>query len=118
MAHLGIGMLFPSATTSLFFQFGTALAIIGEHSFYLWDQARKGGAKHLISAIEAYKSSAKHAAVMLAVDTIFEEDEGRLLKEAKARLLPSDSAFATQLVQIALDNRLRTCWLFGIQVDI
>jgi hypothetical protein len=80
----------------------------------LWDRARTEGAKPLISSIEAYKSSAKHAAVTLAVDTIFEEDEGRLLKEAKASLLPKDSAFATQLVQIALDNRLRMCWLFGI----
>ena len=84
----------------------------------MWDRARKEGAKHLVSAIDAYKSSTKHAAVTLAVDTIFEEDEGCLLKEAKASLLPRDSAFATQLVQIALDNRLCTCWLFGIQVDI
>ena len=83
----------------------------------MWDRARNKGAKPLISAIDAYNSSTKHTAVTLAVDTIF-EDEGRLLKEAKARLVPMHSAFATQPVQIALDNRLRTCWLFGTQVDI
>jgi len=85
---------------------GIVLAIIGEHSFYLWDRVRTRGPKPLISAIDAYRSSTKHTAIALAVDKIFKEDEGRLLEEAKASEHPGNSAFATQLVQITLNNRL------------
>jgi hypothetical protein len=62
----------------------------------------------LISAIDAYKFSTKHAAVTQAVDDIFKKDKGHLFKEAKESRNPKKSAFAKQLLQIALDNHLRT----------
>ena len=93
----------------LFFHFGTALAIIAEHAFYLWDRAPSDDAGFFISAIDAYKSSAKHAAVTEAIDDAFAEDGGRLFEDAKDSDDPTESVFAKRLVQIALDNRLRTC---------
>ena len=100
------------------FHFSTAIAIITEHSFYLWDQAPSREPKSFISAIKAYQSSTKHTIVTHAIDEIFEEHKGHLFNEADDHDNPTKSAFASQLVQIALDNRLCTCWLVGIQVDI
>jgi hypothetical protein len=62
----------------------------------------------LISAIDAYKSSAKHTAVTHAVDELFKDDEGHMFKEAVGIEDTEESAFAKRLVRIALDNRLRT----------
>jgi hypothetical protein len=90
------------------FHFSTALAIIAEHSFYLWEQAPYNKTTCLISAIDAYKSSTKHTAVTQAVDEIFKDEEGRLFKEAVGLAYANGSAFAKRLVHIALDNRLRT----------
>jgi len=84
---------------------GVALAIIAEHSFYLWDHAPSNSANHLISAINAYKTSNKHTAVTQAVDDIFKDGES-LFMEAKGSNNPQKSAFGKRLVQIALDNRL------------
>ena len=83
------------------------LAIIAEHSFYLWERAPSSETTCLISAIDAYKSSTKHTAVTQAVDEIFKADKGRLFKEAVESKNTSKSAFAKQLMRIALDNRLR-----------
>jgi len=85
---------------------GVVLAIIAEHSFYLWERAPSSETTCLISAIDAYKSSTKHTAVTQAVDEIFKADKGRLFKEAVKSKDTSESAFAKQLVRIALDNRL------------
>jgi hypothetical protein len=76
----------------------------------LWDRATSDKAT-LITAIDAYKTSNKHTAVTQAVDEIFNEDKGRLFNEAKRSWNPKESAFAKRLVQIALDNRLRTSHL-------
>jgi hypothetical protein len=62
----------------------------------------------LISAIDAYKSSAKHTAVTQAVDEIFKDDGGHMFKGAVGIEDTAESAFAERLVRIALDNRLRT----------
>jgi len=75
-------------------------------SFYLWEQAPSSESTCLISAIDAYKSSTKHTAVTQAVDEIFKADKGRLFKEAVESKNTSKSAFAKQLMRIALDNRL------------
>ena len=83
------------------------LAIVAEHSFYLWDQAPSDNDAHLISAINIYESSAKHPIVIDTVDKVF-EDEGHLFDEAKGSEYPWESAFAERLTQIVLDNRLRT----------
>ena len=83
------------------------LAIIAEHSFYLWDQAPSNNDAFLISAIEIYESSTKHKIIMDAVDKVFTEDEGHLFDEAKHSPVPHKSTFANHLVQIAFDNRLR-----------
>ncbi|KIM77678.1 hypothetical protein PILCRDRAFT_825116 [Piloderma croceum F 1598] len=86
---------------------GVALAIIAEHSFYLWDRKPSRQATCLISAINTYKTSNKHTAVTQAIDEIFNEHEGCLFNEAKSSRNPKEeSAFAKRLVQIALDNRL------------
>jgi len=87
-------------------RFGVALAIIAEHSFYLWERAPSCETTCLISAIDAYKSSTKHTAVTQAVDEIFKDEEGRLFKEAVGLAYANGSAFAKRLVHIALDNRL------------
>jgi len=87
---------------------GVALAIIAEHSYYLWDRAPSTSIDYLISAVDVYESSAKHTAVTEAVDETFKEDEGRLFKEAESSEDPKESAFAKRLLQIALDNRLPT----------
>jgi len=85
---------------------GVALAIIIEHSFYLWDRAPSNICDRLISAINVYQSSTKHATVTLAVDETFNAVERDLLKEAKGSRSPEKSTFAETLAQIALDNRL------------
>ena len=82
------------------------LAIIAEHSFYLWDQAPSNNDAFLISAIKIYESSTKHKIIMDAVDKVFTEDEGRLFDEAKHSQDPQESTFAKRLVQIAFDNCL------------
>ena len=82
------------------------LAIIAEHSFYLWDQAPSNNDAFLITAIKIYESSTKHKTVMDAVDKVFKEDEGHLFDEAKHSQDPQESTFANRLVQIAFDNRL------------
>jgi len=96
----------PPPGTQQITRLGVALAIIAEHSFYLWDHEPSSTPDCLISAINVYQSSAKHTAVTLAVDDIFKQDEGRLFKEANDGQDPSESNFAKQLVKIALDNRL------------
>ena len=83
------------------------LAIVAEHSFYLWDQAPSDNDAYLISAINIYESSAKHTIVIDAIDKVF-ESEGHLFDEAKGSEYPWESAFAERLTQIVLDNRLRT----------
>jgi hypothetical protein len=87
------------------------LAIIAEHSFYLWDLAPANNNRFLISAINIYESSAKHAAVTHTVDEAFEEDGGRLFEELKSSEDPGESTFTGRLVQIALNNRLRASHL-------
>jgi hypothetical protein len=77
----------------------------------LWDQKPSLKTDCLISAIEVYKSSAKHAAVTQAVDEAFKEDEGHLFEDAKGSDDPSKSAFAERLVQIALNNCLCMSYL-------
>ena len=91
----------------LLFHFSTALAIIAEHSFYLWERTPSRKTTCLISAIDAYKSSTKHTAVTQAVDEIFKDDEGRLFKEVIGLAYAHGSAFAKRLMHIALDNHLR-----------
>jgi hypothetical protein len=88
------------------FHSSTAIAIITEHSFYLWDQAPSREPKSFISAIIAYQSSTKHTIITQAIDEIFEEHKEHFFNEAKDSDNPTKSAFASQLVQIALDNRL------------
>ncbi len=83
-----------------FFHFNTALAIILEHSFYLWDKSPLSGTKHLITATNVYKASEKHVTVMDAVKMVFEEDK---VEEAKGS---KDLSFSQKLIQIALKNRL------------
>jgi len=85
---------------------GVALAIIAEHSFYLWDQAPSNNASILTLAVDIYQSSTKHTTVTEAVDEAFKEDGGHLFNEAKHCEYPQMSAFAERLVQIVLDNRL------------
>ena len=102
----------------LFFHFGTALAIIAEHAFYLWDRAASDDASLFISAIDAYNSSAKHTAVTQAIDEVFAEDGGRLFDDAKDSEDPTESTFAERLAQIALDNRLCTCHLVHTMLRI
>ena len=82
------------------------LAIIAEHSFYLWDQAPSNNDAFLITAIKIYESSTKHKRVVDAVDKMFKEDEGHLFDEAKHSQDPEKSTFAKHLAQIAFDNRL------------
>jgi len=96
----------PPPGTQQITRLGIALAIIAEHSFYLWDHAPSRRPDCLISAINVYQSSTKHTTVTLAIDDIFKEDEGRLFKEANDSRDPSSSDFAKRLVKIALDNRL------------
>ena len=84
----------------------TALAIIAEHSFYLWDQEPSQQVTSLITAINTYKTSNNHTAITQAVDEIFNANEGPLFDEAKSSMNLEDSAFAEQLIQIALDHRL------------
>jgi hypothetical protein len=79
------------------------LAIIAEHSFYLWDQAPSDNDASLISAINIYESSTKHKNVVDAVDKLF---KGHLFDEAKHSPNPQESTFAKHLAQIAFDNRL------------
>jgi hypothetical protein len=74
----------------------------------LWDQHPSNKATFLIIAIDTYKTSNKHTTVTQAIDELFNEDEGCLFKEAKSSKNPEESAFAKRLLQIALDNRLRT----------
>jgi hypothetical protein len=74
----------------------------------LWERAPSRETTCLISAIDAYKSSAKHTAVTQAVDEIFKDDEGHMFKEAVKIKGTEKSVFAKRLVRIALDNRLRT----------
>jgi hypothetical protein len=81
------------------------LAIVAEHSFYLWDQAPSDNDAYLISAINIYELSAKHTIVIDAVDKVF-EGVGHLFDEAKGSEYPWESAFAERLTQIVLDNRL------------
>ena len=100
-----------SSVDFLFFYFSIALAIIAEHAFYLWDRAPSDDAGFFISAIDAYESSAKHTVVTQAIDEVFAEDGGRLFEDAKDSDNPKESTFGERLVQIALDNRLRTCHL-------
>ena len=82
------------------------LAIIAEHSFYLWDQAPSNDDTFLISAIKIYESSTKHKIVMDAVDKVFKEDERHLFDEAEHSQDLQESDFAKHLMQIAFDNRL------------
>jgi len=96
----------PLPMTQQIARSGVALAIIAEHSFYLWDRESSNKATFLITAIDAYKTSNKHTAVTQAIDEIFNEDRGHLFKEAKCSRDPKESAFAERLLQIALDNRL------------
>jgi hypothetical protein len=107
-----------SSDDFLFFHFHTALAIIAEHAFYLWDRAASDDASLFISAIDAYNSSAKHTAVTQAIDEVFAEDGGRLFEDAKDSDDPKESTFGERLVQIALDNRLRTCHLVHTRLRI
>ena len=89
------------------FHSSTALAIIAEQSFYLWDRAPSENPAFFISAIGTYESSSKHVTVMQAVDEAFKEDGGHLFEEVKGNEDPEKSAFAERLLQITLDNRLR-----------
>jgi len=91
---------FPPAAQQMA-RFGLALAIILEHSFYLWDPAPSNNIQYLISAIDVYISSKKHAAVIQAVDNAFKADE----RAFGSRVAP-ESTLAERLVRIALDNRL------------
>jgi hypothetical protein len=87
-----------------YFHFNTALAIILEHSFYLWARAPSPNIKPLTSAIDVYKSSGKHVTATDAIDKIFGED---LFGKGKSSGDPSKSdKFAQLLAQIALENRL------------
>jgi hypothetical protein len=77
---------------------GVALAIIGEHSFFLWDRDKSSWKTCVAAAVDCYKQSPSCNAVAHAVDVIFphktfETESGK-------------NTFAQQLVQIALDNRL------------
>ena len=83
------------------FHFSIALAIIAEHSFYLWEREPSSSKAPLVSAINAYKSSTKHIAVTQAVDEIFKDDQG-----AVGLGYTEESSFAKRLLQIALDNCL------------
>jgi len=87
-------------------RFGVALAIIAEHSFYLWDRPPSKEMDPLISAINAYQSSGKHTAVTQAVDDLFKEGGGHLFEEAQGSSSPGSSTFAERLEKIAVDNRL------------
>jgi len=91
---------FPPAAQQMA-RFGIALAIILEHSFYLWDQAPSNNSQYLISAIDLYISSKEHAAVIQAVEDAFKADE-----RALGSLAAPESTLAGRLVRIALDNRL------------
>jgi len=95
----------PPATHQMA-RFGVALAIIAEHSFYLWDRAPSKEMDPLISAINTYQSSGKHTAVTQAVDDLFIEGGGHLFEEAQGSSDPRQSTFAKRLATIALANRL------------
>lgn len=93
--------------TSVFsFHFSAVLAIILEHSFYLWNQAPSSKNEYFTFAIDVYKSSGNHARVTEAVDALFKEEERHLLVEAIGSRISEKSAFAEQLTQIALENCL------------
>ena len=102
-----------SAMAFFFYSVCTALAIIAEHSFYLWDRAPSKEIDPLISAINTYQSYGKHTAVTQAIDDLFKEGGGHLFEEAKNRnhSEKKNSTFAERLAKIAQDNRLRKSYL-------
>lgn len=75
----------------------------------MWDRKPSSDPAPFISAIDAYDVSNTHESVTQLVDIVFKENAGQLVREAAKMDVEAQkkSAFATRLVQIALDNRLR-----------
>ena len=83
----------------------------------MWDQAPVNDASHIISAIDIYESSAKHDTVMKATEEAFSH-KAHLFMKAKWSWNPVKSAFAEQLAQIALENRLCMSHLMLVSIQI
>jgi len=82
-----------------------ALAIILEHSFYLWKQAPSEDIKCLTLAFSVYQSSGTHATITTAINKVSMAQE-HLFEEAVDTTNSRQSAVSLQLAQIAVDNCL------------
>jgi len=79
---------------------GVALAIIAEHSFFLWDQDPFQDC--VAMAVDLYMRS-HHSIVIKCVDETFRENQ---MDSGDFTQVQRSKAFGQKLIQIALDNQL------------
>jgi maltodextrin utilization protein YvdJ len=78
----------------------SALVIIAEHSFLLWDKSHSY--KSFAAAVECYRKSSQFPAVKQCVMKAFEEHQNAFASEE------AKNALGQQLLKISLDHRLHT----------
>ena len=99
----------------------SALLIIAEHSFFLWDRERSNHPGYFLTAINLYNDSTISTNVVWAVNEAFKEDQGvsfRLLK-TKAQEAARE-ALTDKLLKIVMDNCLcvSSFWSIRGQSDL
>jgi hypothetical protein len=75
---------------------GAALTIIGEYSYFLWDQTQSRVDSAVAVAVDLYKGSLNCNAPIQAVNAVFRDN----------KFDEDHQAFAQKLIQIALENQL------------
>jgi hypothetical protein len=87
----------------------SAIIIIAEHSFFLWDRGRSNNPEYFTTAMNLYKDSSMSVNVVQAVNEAFKEDQRASFRwlRTKAREAARE-ALTDRLLKISMDNRLRT----------
>ena len=85
----------------------SALNIIAEHSFFLWDREQSNNPGYFTTTMNLYKDSAMSANVVQAVNEAFQQDQRASFRwlRTKAREAARE-ALTDRLFKIMMDNRL------------
>jgi hypothetical protein len=87
----------------------SALIIIAEHSFFLWDRERSNNPGYFTTAMNLYKDSTMFTNVVRAVNEAFKEDRRASFRWLRTKAREAAREVLTdRLLKIAMDNRLRT----------
>jgi hypothetical protein len=86
----------------------SALIIIAEHSFFLWDRGRSNNPEYFTTAMNLYKDSTMSINVVRAVNEAFKKDQRASFRWLRTKdREAAREALTDRLFKIVMDNRLR-----------